>query len=49
MRLSIVLIVILGAGIGWLWWSQQRSMASPAWQGYAEAATSKPRRSSKGC
>ena len=37
MRLSIVLIVILGAGIGWLWWSQQRSMASPAWQGYAEA------------
>ena len=37
MRLSIVLIVILGAGIGWLWWSQQRSTASPAWQGYAEA------------
>jgi HlyD family secretion protein len=37
MRLSLILIVILGAGIGWLWWSQQRSMASPAWQGYAEA------------
>jgi HlyD family secretion protein len=37
MRLSIVVMVILGVGIGWLWWSQQRSTASPAWQGYAEA------------
>src|SRR6516164_4118338 len=37
MRLSIVVMVILGAGIGWLWWSQQRSTVSPAWQGYAEA------------
>jgi HlyD family secretion protein len=37
MRLSIVVMVILGAGIGWLWWSQQRDTASPAWQGYAEA------------
>ena len=37
MRLSIVVMVILGAGIGWLWWSQQRGTASPAWQGYAEA------------
>jgi HlyD family secretion protein len=36
-RLSIVLIVILGAGIGSLWWSQQRSTDPPAWQGYAEA------------
>ena len=37
MRLSIVVIVILAVGTGWLWWSQQRSTASPAWQGYAEA------------
>src|SRR5215469_4533959 len=37
MRLSIAIMVILGAGIGWLWWSQQRDTASPAWQGYAEA------------
>ena len=37
MRLSIVVMVILGAGIGWLWWSQQRSTVSPGWQGYAEA------------
>jgi HlyD family secretion protein len=37
MRLSIVVMVILGAGIGWLWWSQQRYTTSPAWQGYAEA------------
>jgi len=27
MRLSIVVMVILGAGIGWLWWSQQRGTA----------------------
>ena len=37
MRLLIVVMVILGAGIGWLWWSQQRGTASPSWQGYAEA------------
>jgi HlyD family secretion protein len=37
MRLSIVVIVILGDGIGWLWWSEQRNTASPAWQGYTEA------------
>jgi HlyD family secretion protein len=37
MRLSIIVIAVLGAGIGWLWWSQQRSTASPVWQGYAEA------------
>ena len=37
MRLSIVVMVILGTGIGWLWWSQQRTTASPSWQGYAEA------------
>ena len=37
MRLSFVVIVILGVGIGWLWWSQQLNTASPAWQGYAEA------------
>jgi HlyD family secretion protein len=37
MRLSIIVIAILGVGIGWLWWSQQRSTVSPAWQGYAEA------------
>ena len=37
MRLSAVVIVTLGVGVGWLWWSQQRSMVSPAWQGYAEA------------
>jgi HlyD family secretion protein len=36
-RLSIVVMVILGVGIGWLWWSQHRSTATPAWQGYAEA------------
>ena len=37
MRLTIVVMVILGVGIGWLWWSQQRDTASPSWQGYAEA------------
>ena len=37
MRLSIVVMVILGVGIGWLWWSQQRGAGAPAWQGYAEA------------
>jgi HlyD family secretion protein len=37
MRLSIIVIAILGVGIGWLWWSQQRSTVSPAWQGYAGA------------
>ena len=37
MRLSIVVVVILAVGVGWLWWSQQRSTTSPAWQGYAEA------------
>src|SRR6516164_441426 len=37
MRLSIVVIAILGIGIGWLWWSQQRDTAPPTWQGYAEA------------
>jgi len=37
MRLLIVVMVILSAGIGWLWWSQQSDTASPAWQGYAEA------------
>ena len=37
MRLSILLIAVLGIGIGWLWWSQQRDAGSPAWQGYAEA------------
>jgi hypothetical protein len=37
MRLSIVVMVILAVGIGWLAWSQQRSTASPAWQGYGEA------------
>ena len=37
MRLLIAVIAVLGIGIGWLWWSQQRSTTSPAWQGYAEA------------
>jgi len=37
MRLSIVVVVILAIGIGWLWWLQQRSTTLPAWQGYAEA------------
>ena len=37
MRLFIVLIAVLGIGVGWLWWSQQRDAGSPAWQGYAEA------------
>lgn len=37
MRLLIVLMIILGVGIGWLWWSQQRSAAPRGWQGYAEA------------
>jgi HlyD family secretion protein len=36
-RLSIVVMVILGVGIGCLWWSQQRSTAPHGWQGYAEA------------
>src|SRR6266480_1461215 len=30
-------MVILGVGIGCLWWSQQRSTAPRGWQGYAEA------------
>jgi HlyD family secretion protein len=37
MRLSILVITILGVGIGWLWWSQQHNTSLPAWQGYAEA------------
>ena len=37
MRLSVILIAVLGIGIGWLWWSQQRDAGPPAWQGYAEA------------
>src|SRR6516225_2601289 len=37
MRLSVILIAVLGIGIGWLWWSQQRGADTPAWQGYAEA------------
>jgi HlyD family secretion protein len=36
-RLSILVLLILGLGIGWLWWSQQRAATRPAWQGYAEA------------
>ena len=37
MRLSVILIAVLGIGIGWLWWSQHRDAGPPAWQGYAEA------------
>src|SRR5215472_12099982 len=36
MRLSVVVIVVLGVGIGWLWWSQQSNTDPPAWQGYVE-------------
>ncbi len=37
MRLAILVLIIVGLGIGWLWWSHHRDAASPAWQGYAEA------------
>jgi HlyD family secretion protein len=36
-RLAVIVMVILVAGIGWLWWSQQSNNAPPAWQGYVEA------------
>ena len=37
MRLWIVILSIVGGGAGWLWWSQTRTDAPPAWQGYVEA------------
>jgi HlyD family secretion protein len=36
-RLVIVLFLVLGTAVGWLWWSQHRATAPPGWQGYAEA------------
>src|SRR5262249_33163228 len=36
-RLIIVLLLVLGGAIGWLWWSQHQFAAPPSWQGYAEA------------
>jgi HlyD family secretion protein len=36
-RLVIILLLVLGTAVGWLWWSQNRSAAPPGWQGYAEA------------
>jgi HlyD family secretion protein len=36
-RLAVIVMVILVAGMGWLWWSQQSNNAPPAWQGYVEA------------
>ncbi len=37
MRLAVIVIVILVAGIGWLWWAQHSNTTTPAWQGYVEA------------
>jgi HlyD family secretion protein len=36
-RLAVIVMVILIAGVGWLWWSQQSNTDPPAWQGYVEA------------
>jgi len=36
-RLAILIVVILAAGIGTLWWARERSAPPAAWQGYAEA------------
>jgi HlyD family secretion protein len=36
-RLAVIVMVILVAGVGWLWWSQQSNTDPPAWQGYVEA------------
>jgi HlyD family secretion protein len=36
-RLVVLILVILGAGLGWLLWTQYRGAAPPGWQGYAEA------------
>jgi HlyD family secretion protein len=35
-RLLIVIAIVLSASIGWLWWSQHRTVPQ-GWQGYAEA------------
>jgi len=37
MRLLVLGTLILAAGIGCLWWSQQRNAGPAAWQGYVEA------------
>ncbi len=37
MRLAAWILLILGAGFGWLLWVEQRTTAPTAWQGYAEA------------
>jgi HlyD family secretion protein len=36
-RLAVIVTIILVAGVGWLWWSQQSNTPPPAWQGYVEA------------
>jgi HlyD family secretion protein len=36
-RLLIVVLALLGASVGWLWWSQHRAPSAAEWQGYADA------------
>jgi HlyD family secretion protein len=36
-RLLIVIVLVLGGAISWLWWSQRQAATPPAWQGYADA------------
>lgn len=37
MRLVLLILAILAAGLAFLWWSQHRASAPAGWQGYAEA------------
>ncbi|HUN45290.1 MAG TPA: secretion protein HylD, partial [Stellaceae bacterium] len=37
MRLLIIVFLVLGGAIGWLWWSQHHAAAPTGWQGYADA------------
>jgi HlyD family secretion protein len=37
LRVIIVVIVLLGGAVGWLWWSLNRGGAPAGWQGYADA------------
>jgi HlyD family secretion protein len=37
LRLSIVVVALVGGCVGWLWWSQHRGPSGPVWQGYADA------------